>query len=184
MLQLWDMRALRCAGGVAAASAQPLRDVDWAAQTPHCLSTVGDDQRLRVWDLRQGPAQCPSFCAPAQRASSGRVSVLCDLRKVSGRPKARPRLLRTACVCAQACVAAEVSSAHERTAPSCCRLNPSPCVCTAAGPLLPMGGRIWWVRRAAATLLWGTLLFCLNRMLWRCIETYKPCAGVRRRGRC
>ncbi len=51
-MQLWDMRSMQRAGGVPKASAQPLRDVDWAAQTPHVLSTVGDDRRLRVWDLR------------------------------------------------------------------------------------------------------------------------------------
>lgn len=46
------MRTMKASGGIKAASKQPLRDVDWAAATPHVLSTVGDDQRLRVWDLR------------------------------------------------------------------------------------------------------------------------------------
>lgn len=37
---------------------------------------------------------------------------------------------------------------------------------------------------APATLLWGTTLFCLNWMFWRCIEASEPCAAVLRRGRC
>ena len=51
-LQVWDMRTLKPGSSISQASRQPLRDVDWAAATPHVLSTVGDDQRLRVWDLR------------------------------------------------------------------------------------------------------------------------------------
>lgn len=50
--QVWDMRTLKPGVGIVAASRQPLRDVDWASATRHVLSTVGDDQRLRVWDLR------------------------------------------------------------------------------------------------------------------------------------
>lgn len=46
------MRTLKPGSSISQASQQPLRDVDWAAATPHVLSTVGDDQRLRVWDLR------------------------------------------------------------------------------------------------------------------------------------
>ena len=50
--QVWDMRTLKPGSSIGQASRQPLRDVDWAAATPHVLSTVGDDQRLHVWDLR------------------------------------------------------------------------------------------------------------------------------------
>jgi hypothetical protein len=46
------MRTLKPGSSIDQASRQPLRDVDWAAATPHVLSTVGDDQWLRVWDLR------------------------------------------------------------------------------------------------------------------------------------
>ena len=57
--QLWDVRSMKRAGGVASASAQPLRDCDFASNTPHVLSTVGDDQQLRVWDLRSCPPPPP-----------------------------------------------------------------------------------------------------------------------------
>ena len=61
-LQVWDMRTLKPGSNISQASKQPLRDVDWAAATPHVLSTVGDDQRLRVWDLR-----CWTFCSGCRR---------------------------------------------------------------------------------------------------------------------
>jgi len=52
-VQLWDVRSMKRTGGVAAASPQQLRDCHFACNTPHVLSTVGDDQQLRVWDLRR-----------------------------------------------------------------------------------------------------------------------------------
>ena len=59
-LQVWDMRSLKPGGSSVDQASRQLRDVDWAAATPHVVSTVEDNQRLRVWDLRcRNRAFCP-----------------------------------------------------------------------------------------------------------------------------
>jgi hypothetical protein len=53
-VQLWDVQAMRQAGGVEVAHRMRTWDVSWAPGNEHRFVTGGDDCKLRFWDTRWG----------------------------------------------------------------------------------------------------------------------------------